>query len=95
MRALQKNEGDTYGSPVFHLFVVPLFNRQNCTNSNEHSLYIRFLMPKALIFARTNLRGPSQGQILNAGPRLRKYKKCKRQGTLTEGRSAVQLTSLY
>jgi hypothetical protein len=42
-----KNKGDTNGAPVFAPdYSITILGAKFCTNSNEHSLYIRFLWTK-------------------------------------------------
>ena len=45
-RVLRINEVDAYGAPVFAPDLAPLFLQPKCTNSNEHSMYIRYLWVK-------------------------------------------------
>jgi hypothetical protein len=43
-RVLRKNEVDTYGAPVFASdYSTTVLATKMCTNSNEHSMYNRFL----------------------------------------------------
>jgi len=62
-KVLRKNEVDTYGAPVFAPDYSPIVSvAKTCTNSDEHSMYIRFLW-----------KDPHKKQCFKAVFRLNRY----------------------
>jgi hypothetical protein len=50
-RVLRKNEVENYGAPVFGPdYSATILEDKMCTNSNEHSTYIKFLCLKHIIW---------------------------------------------